>query len=122
MLFDTDSKNSLKKIKTCQKSNVIRLTLPFLLLLRLLEEMLLFPNFQRSFGRYQPPFFETECKGKGPFISTKFFSTYFPINPDSFGVKINLFCEELPTIFSGGGQRYGFINYQQTFSTGFVHI
>jgi len=67
--------------------------------------VLLFPNFQRSFGFTSHPFFERECKGKGHFISTKFFFIYFSKKSESFGVKINLFCEELTLFFKGGRQR-----------------
>jgi hypothetical protein len=76
-------------------------------------KVLLFPNFQRSFAppprfarshayAFLPglfiPLFLTECKGKGRFISTKFSGIYFSIKFEYFGVKINLFCEELDVL------------------------
>jgi len=67
--------------------------------------MLLFPNFQRSSGFTSLPFFKRECKGKSPFISTKFFFIYFSIKLESFGMKINLFWEELLPFFQSGRQR-----------------
>jgi hypothetical protein len=69
--------------------------------------VLLFPNFQRSFGFTSHPFFERECKGKGRFISTKFFSIYFSKNTDHFGMKIKLFCEELLPFLKADGKGKG---------------
>lgn len=64
-----------------------------------------FPTFKDLLASYRHPVFERECKGKGHFISTKFFFIYFQKKSDPFGVKINLFCEELFPLFKGGRQR-----------------
>jgi hypothetical protein len=79
--------------------NVIRLTYLLFYSEMNRNKVLLFPNFQRSFCFTKHPFFERECKGKSRIISTKFFAIYFSIKFEFFGVKINLFCEELASFF-----------------------
>ena len=69
--------------------------------------MLLFPNFQRSFGFTNHPFFKRECKGKGLFISTKFFLIYFAIKSEALGVIINLFCKNWLPFFGVDGKVNG---------------
>jgi len=55
--------------------------------------VLLFPNFQRSFGFTAYPFFERECKGKGLFISSQIIFQFL----DFFWREIHVaFSEELP--------------------------
>jgi len=82
------------------------LDLPFVFFIPIARnKMLLFPNFQRSFGFTSHRFFQTECKGKGLYISTKFFFIYFSKKSEFFGVKINLLCEELSSFFKCGRQR-----------------
>ena len=74
MLFDTDILIS-QKIKRV-KSNVFRLTYLVSIPMAYRNGVLLFPNFQRSFGRYCRLFLK-ECKGKGRFITTKIFYELF---------------------------------------------
>ena len=108
MLFDADmfSANQrlveliLKRKLTCQIEMYFAWLTFFVLPQLYWDKVLLFSNFQRSFWLYQPPVFLTECKGKGLFISTKFFAAYFSIKNESFRMKINLFCEELSLFFS----------------------
>lgn len=72
-----------------------------------------FPTFKDLLPFYQHPVFDWECKGKGFFISTKFFFIFFEKTSEAFGLKINLFSEELTRFFGSGRQRYGFVYYQQ---------
>jgi hypothetical protein len=87
---------SNKKIKRV-KSNVIRLTYLLFLLMAYQEKCYCFLTFKDlwtpRFARNDKPFFQTECKGKGPFISTKFSGVYFYLKTESFGMKINLFVK-----------------------------
>ena len=86
------------------------------------DKVLLLPNFQRSSGFLSPPRFKRECKGKGLFISTKFFSAFFLKKSELNGVKINLFYEELFVFFWDGRQRYNIFNYQPILIISFIHI
>jgi hypothetical protein len=54
---------------------------------------------------YQHPVFDWECKGKGFFISTKFFFIFFEKISEAFGLKIKVFSEELTRFFGSGRQR-----------------
>jgi hypothetical protein len=54
---------------------------------------------------YQHPVFDWECKGKGFFISTKFFFKFLGNFSELFGLIINLFSEELTRFFGSGRQR-----------------
>ncbi len=77
MKFDTDILKILKrKINVSNRIYFAWLTL-FVFFRWLSEEVLLFPNFQRSFGFTSHPVFERECKGKGRSITTKIFSEKF---------------------------------------------
>ena len=42
-----------------------------------LRFVLLFPNFQRSFGLIQTPFFLTECEGKSLYFTTQILFDFF---------------------------------------------
>jgi len=53
------------------------LDLPCFFIPHVQDKVLLFPNFQRSFGRLLPPVFLTECKGKGRTITTKIYFELF---------------------------------------------
>ncbi len=92
MLFDTDSVIILKRKLTCQ-IECYSLDLPCFLLspIWLSGTVLLFPNFQRTFPialrrgitvfyrNYHCPFFLTECKGKGLWVTVKINSELFPV-------------------------------------------
>jgi hypothetical protein len=60
--------------------------------------VLLFPNFQRSFGFTSHPFFKRECKGKGLYVSTKFIFDFIRI----IWRENQLFCEELSRFLKAG--------------------
>jgi hypothetical protein len=49
-----------------------------------------------------------------------FLPNFFSILFELFGVKINLFCEEL-RFFKSGLQRYDLPHYQQSFPSSFIH-
>ena len=134
MMFDTDSRILKKKIKSVKsKLYLAWLTFCFVIPVATGITCYCFLTFKDLLSLallgmttvlilFSFPFFRTECKGKGSFISTKFSGIYFSRKTESFDVKINLFCEELDPVFWGGVQRYDFETYQQIFHDCFVHI
>jgi hypothetical protein len=64
------------------------------------DKVLLFPNFQRSFGFTATPFFEQECKGKGLSITGKIISEVFSVFPSDSQM---ILLKNSP-IFIGGGK------------------
>lgn len=65
------------------------------LLSRLWRDVLLLPDFQRSFGLLVTPFFKRSAKVRAFFITTKKVSFYFEV----FWMIFNSFCEELNRFF-----------------------
>ena len=101
MMFDTDSRILNRKLNV-SNLNCVQLDLPICLKFRRTIKVLLFPNFQRSFGITAIPFllslfahYFQDCKGRCLFISTKFFFDFLFKIFRNIRLKINLFCEEL---------------------------
>ena len=115
MMFDTDMFLFSLENLTVSNLNVNLAWLTYLFSSRIASERsAIVSQLSKIFCRFtSTPFFDWECKGKGFFISTKFFFIFFEKTSEAFGLKINLFSEELTRFFGSGRQRYGFVYYQQ---------
>jgi len=61
--------------------------------------VLLFPNLSKIFWLYQPPFFQTDCKGKGLYVSNQNFLQFSCENLRGNWCENQLVCEELCPVF-----------------------